>query len=49
MDGAQVGVLKESNQVGFSSFLHGQDGRRLESPTDRAHKQHTRRSIMSAE
>ena len=31
MDSAQVGVLKESNQVGFGSFLEGHDSRALES------------------
>ena len=31
MDGAQVGVFKETDQVGFSGFLESQDSRRLES------------------
>ena len=31
VDGAQVGVLKETDQVGFAGFLEGQDGRALES------------------
>ena len=30
MDGSQVGVLEETNQVGLSSLLEGQDGRGLE-------------------
>jgi hypothetical protein len=30
MNGAQVGVLKESNEVGFSGLLEGQHGRALE-------------------
>ena len=30
MDGAQVGVLEESNEVGLGSLLEGQDGRALE-------------------
>ena len=31
MDGAEVGVLEESNEVSLSCFLEGKDGRRLES------------------
>ena len=31
VDGAQVGVLKQSNQVGLTSLLEGHDGRALES------------------
>jgi len=31
MDGAEVGVLEEANQVGFSGLLEGKDGRALES------------------
>ena len=31
MDGAQVGVLEKSNQVGFAGFLEGHDGAALES------------------
>ena len=30
MDGAQVGVLKESYEVGLASFLEGHNGRALE-------------------
>ena len=30
MDSAKVGVLKEANQVGFTGFLQGHDGRPLE-------------------
>ena len=30
VDGAQVGVLKESNEVGFAGLLQGSDGRALE-------------------
>ena len=30
MDGTQVGILEKTNQVSFSSFLKGQDGRSLE-------------------
>ena len=30
VDGGKVGVLKETNQVGLSSLLQGQDGRGLE-------------------
>ena len=30
MDGAEVGVLEETNEVGLGSFLEGHDGRRLE-------------------
>lgn len=30
VDGAQVGVLKKSNQVGFAGFLQGHDSRALE-------------------
>ena len=30
VDGAQVGVLEESNQVGLASFLKGHDSRALE-------------------
>ena len=30
MDGSQVGVLKQANEVGLSSLLEGEDGRRLE-------------------
>jgi hypothetical protein len=30
VDSAQVSVLEETNQVGFSSFLQGSDGRTLE-------------------
>ncbi len=30
MDGAQVGVLEETNEVGLRGFLEGQDGRALE-------------------
>jgi histone H3 len=30
MDGAQVGVLEETNKVGLSSLLKGKDGRSLE-------------------
>lgn len=30
MDGAQVGVLEERDQVGFNGFLERTDGRRLE-------------------
>ena len=30
MDGSQVGVLEEANQVGLSSLLEGKDGRGLE-------------------
>ena len=30
VDGAQVGVLKQANQVGLGSFLEGQDGSGLE-------------------
>ena len=30
MDGAQVGVLKERNQVGFDGLLESTDGRGLE-------------------
>ena len=30
MDGSQVGVLKEANEVGLSSLLEGEDGRGLE-------------------
>lgn len=30
VDGAQVGVLKETHKVGLSSLLKGKDGRRLE-------------------
>jgi len=31
VDGAKVGVLKESDKVGFGSFLKGRDGGSLES------------------
>ena len=31
MNGTQVGVLKESNEVGLGGFLKGEDGSRLES------------------
>jgi hypothetical protein len=31
MDGSQVGVLEQADQVGFSRLLEGQDGRALES------------------
>ena len=31
VDGAQVGVLEKSNQVGFAGFLEGHDGAALES------------------
>ena len=31
VDGAQVGVFEESDQVGFGGFLEGSDGSRLES------------------
>ena len=31
MDGAQVGIFKETDQVGFTGFLKGHDGRALES------------------
>lgn len=31
MDGAQVGVFEEADEVGFGGFLEGRDGRRLES------------------
>ena len=31
VDGAQVGILEQSNQVSLSSLLEGQDGGRLES------------------
>jgi hypothetical protein len=31
VDGAQVGVFEKSNHVGFSGFLKGKDGGRLES------------------
>ena len=31
MDGAQVGVFEESNEVGLGSLLKGEDGRSLES------------------
>ena len=31
VNGTQVGIFKESNKVGFSSFLKGQDSRSLES------------------
>ena len=31
MDGAQVGVFEESNEVGFRGFLKGEDGAALES------------------
>lgn len=31
MDGSQVGVLKEGDEVGLGSLLEGHDGRRLES------------------
>lgn len=31
VDGAQVGVFKETNQVSFGSFLKSHDGRGLES------------------
>ena len=31
VDGAEVGVLEESNHVGLSSLLEGKDGRGLES------------------
>jgi len=30
MDGAQVGVLKESHQLSFRGFLESHNGRRLE-------------------
>ena len=30
MDGTQVGILKETDQVGLGRFLKGQDGRSLE-------------------
>ena len=30
MDGAQVGVLKQTNQVGLACFLQGSHGSRLE-------------------
>ena len=30
MDGTQVGVLKQSNEVGFTGFLEGSHGRALE-------------------
>ena len=30
MDGAEVGVLEESNKVGLGGFLEGHDGRALE-------------------
>jgi hypothetical protein len=30
VDGSQVGVLEETNEVGLSGFLEGQDGGRLE-------------------
>ena len=30
MDGSQVGVLKQTDQVGLSSLLEGQDSRGLE-------------------
>ena len=30
MDGAQVGVLEQADQVGFASFLQSHDGRALE-------------------
>lgn len=30
VDGAQVGIFEEANQVGFASFLQGHDGRALE-------------------
>ena len=30
MDRAQVGILKETNEVGLGGFLEGQDGRSLE-------------------
>ena len=31
MDGAQVGIFEETNEVSLGSFLEGHDGRRLES------------------
>lgn len=31
MDGAEVGIFEQSDQVGFSSFLEGEDSRALES------------------
>ena len=31
VDGAQVGVLEEANEVGLSSLLEGKNGRALES------------------
>jgi len=31
VDGAQVGVFEEADEVGFGGFLEGRDGRRLES------------------
>jgi hypothetical protein len=31
MDGRQIGVLKESDEVGLAGFLKSSDGRRLES------------------
>ena len=31
MDGAEVGVLKDADQVGLGGFLEGHDGRGLES------------------
>lgn len=31
VDGTQVGVLEETNQVGLAGFLQGHDGRALES------------------
>ena len=30
VDGSQVGILKQANQVGLGSLLEGQDGRGLE-------------------
>jgi hypothetical protein len=30
VDGSQVGVFKESNEVGLGGFLKGEDGRSLE-------------------
>ena len=31
VDGTEIGVFENSNQVGFTGFLEGHDGRRLES------------------
>lgn len=44
VDGSQVGVFKKGDEVGFGSFLKGEDRRRLEAKVGLQGKKNTSKS-----